>query len=103
MTAPEPWRELPPSDASERRRPSQPRSRNQWALDSQKTQRQTETEFSWGKGLVAPCNNGKPPSEGGIYMPQAPRVYLPANSLTPRQVRRPKGEARGYPGEQIAP
>jgi hypothetical protein len=58
--------------------------------------------MSWGKGLVAPYNNGKPPSEGGIYMGQAPLLELPPNSLTPRQVRRPKGEARGYPGDIVA-
>jgi hypothetical protein len=99
VTAPEPWREQPPAP---RHRPGEPRSRNPFALDRQKTQSQTETEFGFGKGLVAPCNNGKPPSEGGIYLGTAPRTYLPENSLTPRQVERPKGEVRGYPGEQIA-
>jgi hypothetical protein len=101
VTAPEPWREQPPSPR--KRRPSQPRSRDPYAPDSKKTQRQTETEFGFGKGLVAPCNNGKPPSEGGIYMGKPPRTYLPEGSLTPRQVKRPKGEVRGYPGDQIAP
>jgi hypothetical protein len=35
-------------------------------------------------------------------MPRAPRVELVGNSLTPRQKRRPRGEARGYPGGQVA-
>jgi hypothetical protein len=96
VTAPEPWREVPPPKRRNRR------GQNPWQLDCEKTQRATETEFGFGKGLVAPCNNGKPPSEGGIYLGTAPRTYLPENSLTPRQVERPKGEVRGYPGEIVA-
>jgi hypothetical protein len=42
-----------------------------------------------------------PPSEGGIYTPKCPPVELRGNSLTPRQVRRPPGEARGCPGDRI--
>jgi hypothetical protein len=96
MTAPEPWREVsaPPRPT---RRPVNP-----WLLDRQKSQRNTETEMGFGKGLVAPHLNGRPPSEGGLYLGTSPRVELPEGSLTPRQVRRPKGEARGYPGEQVA-
>ncbi len=48
-----------------------------------------------------PSLNGRPPIEGGMYTPKCPPVELRGNSLTPRQKRRPRGEARGYPGERI--
>jgi hypothetical protein len=73
------------------------------------------TEFGWGAGLVAPCNNGLPPGPGddpglaagrvggGQYMPKAPRVIPPCGGVgQPWQYRRPNGEVRGYPGEQVA-
>jgi hypothetical protein len=61
------------------------------------------TEFSWGPGPVAPHLNGRPPNEGGIYMPRAPRVDPPPSGVgRPRQHRRPRGEARGYPGKRVA-
>jgi len=56
------------------------------------------TEFSWGPGPVAPHLNGRPPSEGGIYMPRAPRVDPPRNEYgvgQPRQHKRPRDEVRG--------
>lgn len=62
------------------------------------------TEFSWGPGPVAPHLNGRPPSEGGVYMPRSPRVDPPHNAERvgrPRQHSRPRGEARGYSGERI--
>jgi hypothetical protein len=58
--------------------------------------------MSWGPGLVRPHLNGRPTSEGGIYMAKCPGVELRGKSLTPRQQRRPKGEVRGYPGKQVA-
>ena len=64
------------------------------------------TEFSYGPGPVAPHLNGRPPSEGGIYMPRAPRVDPPHNAERvgrPRIHPRPRDEARGYPCEQVAP
>lgn len=61
------------------------------------------TEFSWGPGPVAPQLNGRPSSEGGIYMPRAPRVDPPPSGVgRPRQHRRPRNEERGYPGERVA-
>jgi hypothetical protein len=57
-----------------------------------------DTEFGFGPGLVAPCYNGKPPSQGGVYVPKAPPVHENG-----RQKPIPHGQARGYPGEQIAP
>jgi hypothetical protein len=61
------------------------------------------TEFSWGPGPIAPHLNGRPPSEGGKYMPRAPRVDPPVSGVgRRRQHRRSFDEARGYPGEQVA-
>jgi hypothetical protein len=54
-------------------------------------------------GPVAPHLNGRPPSEGGIYMPRAPRVDPLPSGVGPLRVhRRPPNEARGYEGERIA-
>ena len=73
------------------------------------------TEFGWGAGLVAPMNNGNPPGPGdnpglaearvggGQYLPKAPRVDAPCGGVgQPRPHRRPHGEVRGYPDEQVA-
>lgn len=97
--SPEPYRDPPP--------PKPPRCGAQDPLRLHCEQSgDLSTEFSWGPGPVAPHLNGRPPSEGGIYMPRAPRVDPPRNPYgvgPPRQHRRPPDEARGYPGEQIAP
>lgn len=64
------------------------------------------TEFSWGPGPVAPHLNGRLPSEGGVYRGRSPRVDPPRNEDRvgrPRWHPRPPDEARGYPGEQVAP
>ena len=82
ITAPEPYKEPPP----------RPRKRYPSSLFP------GDTEMSFGPGLVAPCNNGRPPSEGGIYMPKCP----PVNENGTQKRRNPR-EARGYPGQQIAP
>jgi hypothetical protein len=84
---PEPWREQPPPRRY--RRPRDP------------TATAEAGELDWGPGLVPGHNNGKPPSEGGMYLPKCPPVELYGNSLTPRQQRRPKGEMRGYPGDRF--
>ena len=97
MTAPEPWREVPPPPEPRRRKPSNP-----LLLARDKVGTDQTTEFGYGPGLVAPHLNGAPPSEGGIYMPKCPRVELRGNSLTPRQKRPPRGEAKGYPGDPVA-
>ena len=55
-----------------------------------------DTEMSFGPGLVAPQYNGRPPSEGGIYMPKCPPVHENGKQ---KPIRR---QARGYPGEQVA-
>ena len=90
MTAPEPWREQPlPKPKYKDRHPYE---------------RPGESELSWGDGLVAPHLNGLPPSEGGLYMPKAPRVDPPRNEYgvgVPRQHPRPDHEARGYPGDEV--
>ena len=77
IVAPEPYREAPPPE---------PRQYPVHVFPG-------DSEISHGPGLVAPCYNGKPPSEGGIYMPKCPPV-----DESGRQKRRPPGEARGYPG-----
>jgi hypothetical protein len=89
MTAPEPWREPQPT-------PRPPKARDPEACNP------GESEMSWGPGLVPVHANGRPPSEGGMYMPKCPLVELRSNTLTPRQQRRPKGEAKGYPGDRVA-
>lgn len=94
MTAPEPYKDPPPL------RP--PRVYPDDPLTLERDKRHEITEFGFGAGLVAPCHNGRPPSEGGIYMPRAARVELIGQSLTPRQKRRKRGEAHGWPGEQVA-
>ena len=52
--------------------------------------------MSFGPGLVALQYNGRPPSEGGIYMPKAPPV-----DESGRQLPRKPTEAQGYPGDQV--
>jgi hypothetical protein len=89
MTAPEPWRNQPA--------PPRPRWRAQDPLQLAREKRNQETEFGYGAGLVAACNNGRPPSEGGIYMPKAPPV-----DEAGRQLPRRRGEAHGYPGDPVA-
>jgi hypothetical protein len=91
VTAPQPWRDPPPAAPS--KRPAQ----DPHLLDRDKSQRETETEMSWGKGLVPAHLNGKPHNEGGIYMATPPAV-----DITGREVPRPRGEVRAYPGERIA-
>jgi hypothetical protein len=62
-----------------------------------------ESEFGYGGGLCPRIYNGLPPSQGGVYMPKCPRVELRSpESLRPRQVRRKRGEARGYPGDMYS-
>ncbi|MCW2685451.1 MAG: hypothetical protein JWR37_341 [Mycobacterium sp.] len=90
MTAPEPWRDQPAPYVPPRRAPQNP---NQLARDK----RNQETEMGHGAGLVAPHANGRPPSEGGVYMPKCPPV-----DAYGRQLPRRRGEARGYPGEIVA-
>ena len=58
--------------------------------------------MDWGPGLLPRHANGRPPSEGGMYLPKCPPVELRGMSLTPRQVWRPKGEVRGYHDARIA-
>jgi hypothetical protein len=91
MTAPEPWRE---ADGGVDAGPYVPGYRYK--------DNKHETEMSWGPGMVAHYNNGRPPSEHGQYMPKCPEERLPWWGLTPYQKPRPPGEVRGYPGEQIA-
>lgn len=83
MTAPEPWRDVPP--------PSQPvrKARDPLARYAANTE---PSEFGFGPGLVAPPYNGLPPSEGGVYMPKAPPV-----DEYGRQLPRKPTQARGYP------
>ena len=65
------------------------------------------SEFGFGAGLVPQHLNGLPPSEGGVYMPKCPPVDVGpilspgTNQVIPYQPRRPRREARGYPGERI--
>ena len=56
-----------------------------------------DTEFGFGPGLVAPQYNGRPPNQGGVYMPKCPPV-----DESGRQKPIPHGQARGHPGEQVA-
>ena len=96
MTAPEPYKDPPPY---RRRRRIYQQGPHIYATDQ--TQAETETEFGFGAGLVALRNNGKSPAEGGIYMGRSPRVDPPPSGVgRPRQHKRPRGEARGYPGDQ---
>jgi hypothetical protein len=101
VTAPEPWRDLPPAYLTENVTPD---------LYAD----QGGTELSWGAGLVAPMYNGSPPGPGndyagpsigtltgGQYMPKCPRVDPPKSGVgMPRQHYQP-GEARGYPGDPV--
>ncbi len=66
-------------------------------LDRQKQQKNTETEFSWGKGLAAPGREVSPPSQGGIY-----RGLSPDQTVPPKPIRR-GDPPQGYPGDRIAP
>jgi hypothetical protein len=94
--SPEPYRDPPPPT------PSQRGAQNPLRLHCEQAGDQS-TEFSWGPGPVAPHLNGRPPSEGGKYMPRAPRVDPPVSGIgRPREHRRPHDEATGYPGEQVA-
>lgn len=97
MTAPEPWREPEPQPPP-RRYPDDP-------CTLARDKRNQVTEFGYGPGLVPRHLNGRPPSEGGIYMPKCPPVEVRGNSpglsVILRQKPRPKGEARGYPGDRI--
>ena len=80
ITAPEPYKEPP----------QRPRKRYPVHVNP------GDTEMSFGPGLVAPQYNGKPPSEGGVYMPKCPPV-----DEAGRQKRMPPGQACGYPGERL--
>jgi hypothetical protein len=93
---PEPYRDPPPQQ------PPRSGAQNPLELHCEQSGDQS-TEFSWGPGPVAPHLNGRPPSEGGKYMPRAPRVDPPISGVgRPRQHRRPRDEVKGYPGEQVA-
>jgi hypothetical protein len=87
--APEPYLDPPPRPRRRRIRPRDPSDPSEAG------------EMDWGPGLIPRHANGRPPSEGGQYMPKCPPVELPGMSLTPRQQRRPKGEVKGYPGERV--
>ena len=50
-----------------------------------------DTEMSFGPGLVAPQYNGRPPSEGGIYMP---KCHLNAHQYTKTASRSQSGPAK---------
>jgi hypothetical protein len=88
MTAPEPWRDVPPP------KPPTGKARDPLARYAANTE---PSEFGFGPGLVPPCYNGLPPSEGGVYMPKCPPV-----DERGRQLPRKHSEARGYPGDQVA-
>lgn len=96
MTAPEPWREVAPEAPARSHRAQDP-------FVLAREQHHTDTELGFGAGLVAPHLNGRPPSEQGVYMPRCPRVDPPRSGVgRPTQHRRPRGEARGYPGDPVA-
>jgi hypothetical protein len=80
VTAPEPYKEQPAPPPPQRPVHINP----------------GDTEFSFGPGLVAPQYNGRPPNQGGVYMPKCPPV-----DESGRQKRRPAGEVKGYPGERV--
>ena len=82
ITAPEPYTEQPPP-------PQRQYPVHLYPGDS---------EFGFGPGLVPPCYNGRPPSQGGIYMPKCPPV-----DESGRQKPHKPGETRGYPGDPVAP
>jgi hypothetical protein len=88
MTAPEPWRDPPP--------PPPPRRHPEDPCTLARDKRNQVTEFGYGPGLVPRHLNGRPPSEGGIYMPKAPPV-----DESGRQLPRKPTEARGYPGDRV--
>ena len=80
ITAAEPYKEPPPRPPTQRPMQHIP----------------GDTEMGFGPGLVAPCYNGSPPNQGGVYMPKCPPV-----DESGRQKRRPAGEVKGYPGERV--
>jgi hypothetical protein len=88
MTAPEPWRDVPPPPRSVRK------ARDPLAHYAENTE---PSEFGFGPGLVPQMYNGLPPSDGGMYMPKAPPV-----DESGRQLPRKPTEARGYPGDPVA-
>jgi hypothetical protein len=97
----EPYRDPPPPTAQ------QSGAQNPLRLHCEQVGDQS-TEFSWGPGPVAPHLNSRPPSEGGKYMPRAPRIDPPTSNNPyavgpPRQHRRAPDEAKGYAGDQVAP
>ena len=96
MTAPQPAKDAEP----------QPPRRSRLSRDPfEHDPNNQKTEFGYGPGLVPKHLNGLPPSHGGVYMPKCPRVELgqpsPDLSVIPKQVKRPRGEARGYPGDRV--
>ncbi|OOK68590.1 hypothetical protein BZL30_7058 [Mycobacterium kansasii] len=76
--------------------------RSQHPLQLARDQHHTDTELGFGAGLVATHLNGRPPSQGGIYMPKARVSTHRAADWSARQHRRPPGEARAYSGQQVA-
>ncbi|WP_373139636.1 hypothetical protein [Mycobacterium marinum] len=76
MTAPEPYKDPTP----EYRRRCYDYRNDPHLLACQQTGDQS-TEFGYGPGLVPLRNNGQPPSEGGTYMPRAPRVDPPPSGV----------------------
>ena len=92
---PEPWRDPTPPEPR-RRRPQNPH-----LLESQQTG-DLSTELAFGPGPVAPHLNGASPEDGGLYRPRPPRVDPPPSGVgPPRKHRRPRNEARGYPGRKV--
>jgi hypothetical protein len=97
MTAPQPYRD--PTYPPRQRRPEDP-------LRYDRDKHNQNSEFGFGAGLVPKHLNGRPPSEGGIYIPKCPPVDVGpiltcSTEVIRYQPRRPRGEARGYPGEQM--
>ena len=98
MTAPQPYRD--PTYPPRQRRPVDP-------LLYDRDKQNQNSEFGFGAGLVPQHLNGLPPSEGGVYMARCPAVDVGpilspgTNQVIPYQPRRPRREARGYPGDRI--
>ena len=89
MTAPEPYKDVPPPPGPPVRKARDPLAR--YAANTE------PSEFGFGPGLVPQMYNGLPPSQGGVYMPKAPPV-----DESGRQLPRKPTEARGYPGDRVA-